>query len=112
MKMFSNKKIENEAAVHALMEEDGDFTESGYLLTDEYLDRLARSTFTASNLPEGDEYVAIIGHGYEKSNREAVYTLILKNIDALSEVHGIHHLEKALDLLKGRFRDVESYYGS
>jgi len=110
--MFSNKKIENEAAVHALMEEDGDFTESGYLLTDEYLDRLARSVFTAAKLPEGDEYVAIIGHGYEKSNREAVYTLILNSIDSLCEVHGIHHLEKALDILKGRFSDVESYFGS
>lgn len=110
--MFSDKKIETQSAIQTLMEEAGDFTESGYLLTDEYLERLARSIYTASRLPENDNYVKIIGHGYEKSNQEAVYTLVMNNLDSLREVYGIHHLEKGLELIEQRFLSVEQFFSA
>ncbi len=105
--MFSNEKVNNEAVIQALKEEAEDYTESGYLLTEEYMKRLARSVFTASKLPEGDDYVGIIGHGYEKSNLEAVNTLLWNNMDHLCEVEGIYHFEKGVELLKNRIRYAE-----
>lgn len=105
--MFSNKKVNTEAAIQTLKEDMEDFTESRLLLTEEYVKRLARSVFTASNLPEGDDYVGIIGHGYEKSNLEALNTLLWNNIDHLCEVEGIYHFEKGIELLKKRIRYAE-----
>lgn len=112
MTMFSTKKVDNQKAVEALMEEAGDFTESGYLFTDDYMEKLARSVFVSSRLPDNDDYVKVIGHGYEKSNLEAIHTLIMNNLDTLCEIHGIHHLERALELLEERFRNVESFFSA
>jgi len=80
MKMFNTNKTIGQDEIEMLKEEAGDFSESGYLLTEEYLKRLARSVFIAAKLPVGDDYVVIIGHGYEKSNQEAVYTLFFNNL--------------------------------
>jgi hypothetical protein len=57
--MFTKNKVNNTKAILALKEEEEDFTESGYLLTDDYIERFARSVFTASKLPDGDDYVSI-----------------------------------------------------
>jgi len=105
--MFSNEKVNNEATIQALKEEMDDFTESGYLLTEEYMERLARSIFTASKLPDGDEYVGIIGNGYERSNLEAINTLLWKNMDTLCEIQGIYHFERGIEILKSRIRFAE-----
>jgi len=108
--MFSNKKVENQVTEQTLMDEADDYNVSGYLFTDEYLEKLARSVFTASRLPDNDDFVNIIGRGLEKSNQEAVHTLVMNNLDHLCEINGSHHLEKGLELLDQRFRDVEQFF--
>ena len=107
--MINTNKTDNQKATDVLKEKVSNFAESGHLLTGEYIGKLSRSVYTASKLPEGDDYVAIIGNGTEKSNLDALNTLIEKNIDRLIEVDKIYHLEKSLDILRSRFRDVESY---
>ena len=108
--MFSSKRIDNQKALDATNDEIDVDTESGYLLgDDEYLEKLARSLFTASHLPENDAYVGIIGHGYEKSNLEAIFTLLTNHNDRLCELPGNQHLEKGLELLESRFSDVERF---
>lgn len=82
-------------------------TEHGGLLSHEYLERLARSVFITSRIPEGSDYVGIIGDGNGGTNREAVYTLLVKHVDQLSEIPESQRLEKGIEILLNRFRDVE-----
>ncbi len=80
-----------------------------YLKNDAYWERLSRSVFTASKLPEGDEYTAVIGFGKAQSNSAAVFQLVLSNVDEMNNVPNNQHLEIMLQKLKNRFDDLNSF---
>lgn len=84
-----------------------------YLEDDIYWERLSRSTFTASKLPDGDgdgdEYVAVIGFGKAQSNSGAIFQLVLSNVDELNNIPSNQHLEVVLQKLKNRFDDLNSF---
>ena len=81
-------------------------------INDEYLKKLGRSVFISSNMPKGDDYVAVIGNGTENTNLEAIYTLLLRNSDQFCDSKSSLHLENALEILKDRFDSAESIFNS
>ena len=81
-------------------------TLSGALLTDDYLNRLQRTVSTFAGIPDGDELVHILGNGHEKSNFEAIETLITNLLDVLSELPLTDHFERVMVEIKNRFHDL------
>ena len=79
---------------------------TGALLTDEYLNRLQRTVCTFAGIPDGDEFVHILGKGHEQSNFEAVKTLITSLLDVLCELPLTEHFERVMVEIKNRFHDV------
>ena len=106
--MFENKEP-HEISITSSTEDNfnrGHVSASMDVLTDVYLDRLQRTAYALSGLPDGDEYVHVIGRGNEGSNLESIGTLIEKLIDILSEIPTNQHLEKVMEELSSRFHDL------
>jgi len=76
------------------------------VLTDMYLERLQRTVYALSELPDGNEYVHIIGNGNEENNLEALGTLIDSLSDVLSCMPTTLHLDKIMKELSNRFHDL------
>lgn len=79
---------------------------SGDQLTQEYIERLHRAVYKLSGLPDSDELVHVIGHGDEKSNFDALKTLIMSLLDKLSELPKTQHLERVMEELSNRFHEI------
>ena len=112
LKMNTDSNIKSRSLILVSNRGKVDTIDDQNLLTDEHLDRLSRSLFKAANLPDGDDFVCIIGNGHEKSNQEAVYSLLVNNRAQLSSTRNENNLERGLDILKCRFEDINSYFCS
>ena len=57
----------------------------------------------------GDHFVAIIGHENEKDNCEAIRSLLIEHQAELENLKSKYQLEKALEILKSKFDEIEPY---
>ena len=104
----SKRKDNNEVTVNIETGLDTDEQSSGDdLFSDEYVDRLPRAVYALSGLSDGDEFVHMIGSGVEKSNFEAVGTLIKNHLDILNDIPSVQHLEKVIEILNNRYQEIQ-----